>query len=121
MKLFKKNRDWCHVFPKLDNYLTSAKRTKEKIAKGKQRKRKKELAAKAALRKLQRKRKKRKKTNLFHAMPTLSFKNIQQDNVLKVSYSRSRRVVYANTNPGAAVFKTLTERNRLALQLYKIY
>ena len=56
MKLFKKNRDWCHVFPKLDNYLTSAKRTKEKIAKRKQRKRKKELAAKAALRKLQRKR-----------------------------------------------------------------
>ena len=55
-------------------------------------------------------------------MPTLSFKNIQQDNVLKVSYSRSRqRVVYANTNPGAAVFKTLTEHNHLALQLYKIY
>jgi hypothetical protein len=59
------------VFPELNNYLSSVKTTKEKIAKRQQRKRKKELdakaalrkkelAVKAALRKLQRKRKKRK-------------------------------------------------------------
>ena len=55
------------MFPELNNYLSSVKTKKEKIAKRQQRKRKKELdakaalrkkelAAKAALRKLQRKR-----------------------------------------------------------------